>query len=104
MKHKSFGEMHLLEQAEALIAQEMPDGTKIDYDTAIASLSRLIPMLKDNLGHDEAAICLFSEGDKKIKGGSYENWKNHVLYLQGLVNKGEEMILEFQRNFIRSSR
>lgn len=42
-----FGMMSLVESCQVLIKGEMPNGTKIDNDTRLASLSRLIPMLQD---------------------------------------------------------
>ena len=50
MKH--FNEMTMIEQAEALIAQRLPDGTQIDLETAKDSLARIIPMLEDHIKYD----------------------------------------------------
>lgn len=92
MNKKTFGELGLFEIAEALIAQKMPDGTKIDPETVKESLYRVIPMVKDNLLKDKQALCLFTESDIKNLDPSYVGWQKHISYLQDLVDKGEAII------------
>lgn len=42
----------MTEQAEALIAKKLPNGKTIDDQTALDSLSRIIPMLESDIGND----------------------------------------------------
>lgn len=44
---KKFYEMTKREVVAVLVAGKMPDGTKIDLETAKTSLARMIPMLKE---------------------------------------------------------
>ena len=44
---KKFYEMTKREVVAVLVEGRMPDGTRIDLDTAKASLARMIPMLKE---------------------------------------------------------
>jgi len=93
MKNKRFSELTMIEMAEALIALKMPDGTKIEADTAKQSLARLIPILKHRISGDNDCLKNFTE-QQITKDVFLLDWAVEIQRAINLIKKGEEVLAQ----------
>lgn len=84
---KHFCELTLEEITDVLLKLELPDGTKIDPNTAKSSLFRTTPMLKNKLYHYKDVFQYLSENDKKSG-----EWKKICDELEAKVKECEKVL------------
>jgi len=81
-----FGQMTNIECMQCLIQGHMPNGTTIDPSTAKASLSRLLPMVKDALKQD------YKVGSDWIKAHPNEPFVIHIRETENLIAQAEKIM------------
>lgn len=88
---KFFGEMSLDEVTDVLLKLKMPDGTKVDPETAKASLARTTPMLKDRLY--QYKLVLKDISPEYIKTNEiFREWKKTCDELEDTIKRCDKVL------------
>jgi hypothetical protein len=81
-----FGQMTTVECMQCLVQGHMPNGTIIDHETAKASLSRLLPMVKDSLHLD------YLIGTDWINAHPNDPFVLHIYDMEELIAQAEKIL------------